>query len=280
MRVRIPLAALSLAAGLALAPVHADTTIEEKRTLEPGGTFLLDAAGGTVTVRGTTSSGARIVIHSRRDDLRDLYDFKFEESPGQVRVTIKRKSALDKLWHGDSMDIRVEIPKDTRVDVQTAGGSLDVEDVTRDVKLRTSGGSVEGERLGARVDAGTSGGSIKLSAIAGDIVANTSGGTIRIEGAGGKVDAETSGGGIETRFAAGNARGGKLETSGGGVRVYLDPAVDLTLDAATSGGTVTSALPITGPVNGDHDSVQGAIGKGGETLRIRSSGGSIRVEKI
>jgi len=280
MSTRTALAALSLAAGFALAPVHADTTIDEKRNLEPGGSFFLDADGGSVKVRGTDSSGARIVIHSRRDDLRDHYDFKFEESGGEVHVSIKRKAPHEKLWYGDSMEIRVEVPKATHVDLNTSGGSIDVEDLERDAKLRTSGGSVEVERLKGKVDAGTSGGGIKLFSVTGDIEANTSGGSIRIDGAGGKVHAETSGGGIETRFAAGNARGGELETSGGGVSVYLDPAVNLTLDAATSGGSVKSALPITGPVESDRSSVRGTIGKGGETLRIRSSGGSIHVEKI
>lgn len=279
MRIRTAVAAAALASGLSLAPTHAATTVEEKRALEPGGSFVLEAATGSVKLTGTASSGANVVIRSRRDDFKELYDVLLEEKPGAVHVTIKRKNFLTTL-RGDSMEIEVQVPRATQVEIQTSGGSIDVEDIDRDAKLRTSGGSVDVERLGGNADVKSSGGSLKLSGIAGDIRASTSGGTIRIDGAGGRVSAETSGGSIETRFAAGNARGGELETSGGGVRVYVDPSIDLTLNATTTGGSVTAGFPVTVAAGSDRASIQGAIGKGGETLRIRSSGGSIRLEKL
>jgi len=46
--------------------------------------------------------------------------------------------------------------------------------------------------------------------------------------------ADTSGGGIEASFARGNGRGGTLTTSGGGIKVTLDPQVDLFIDASGS----------------------------------------------
>jgi DUF4097 and DUF4098 domain-containing protein YvlB len=312
---------LSIAAALALAtlaatPALADTTIREARDLAPGGRFVLDAASGSVTLVGASASGASIVIHSTRDDLRDLYDFRFEQSPGEVRVTIKRKDPSKRFTRGESMRIEVEVPRRTAVEIRTSGGKLAVFDVEGNARLDTSGGPVEVARLAGTLRAETSGGPIRLTEIAGDTVArtsggsievtdvrgsldarssggnlrlrgvegdlraSTSGGSIHIEGARGKVSAETSGGGIEARLAAGNAHGGSLETSGGGVRVYVDPSIDLTFDASTSGGSVTTAFPVTGRVGSDRSSLEGAIGKGGETLTIRSSGGSIRLEAI
>jgi hypothetical protein len=95
----------------------------------------------------------------------------------------------------------------------------------------------------ARVN--TSGGSIEIDAVTGEIHAETSGGRVDIRGAGDRVEAHSSGGPVTVGFAAGNNRGGVLSTSGGGVRVEIDPKVSLTLDASTSGGGVISDVPVT-----------------------------------
>ncbi|PYU89984.1 MAG: hypothetical protein DMG25_17920, partial [Acidobacteria bacterium] len=83
---------------------------------------------------------------------------------------------------------------------------------------------------------------------------------------------------VEVAFAKGNARGGEVGTSGGGVRVALDPSVNLNLEASTSSGSVSTDLPmvVTGTISTSH--LSGKIGSGGETLRVHSDGGPVRIE--
>jgi len=82
---------------------------------------------------------------------------------------------------------------------------------------------------------------------------------------------------VEVTFAKGNAHGGKIESSGGGISVGVDPNVDLAIDASTSGGSVRTDIPvkIVGKVNGS--SIKGTLGKGGETLYVHTSGGSVSI---
>jgi DUF4097 and DUF4098 domain-containing protein YvlB len=96
----------------------------------------------------------------------------------------------------------------------------------------------------------------------------------------GNVDADTSVGSVNVAFNFGNAKGGDLESSGSSIRVTLDPSVNLNLEASASGGGVTASLPTTvvGRVSGS--SLRGTIGKGGETLTLHTSGGSIRIELL
>jgi hypothetical protein len=56
--------------------------------------------------------------------------------------------------------------------------------------------------------------------------------------------------------------------------------VDLQIDASTSGGSVRSDIPvkIVGKVSGS--SIRGTMGKGGETLYVHTSGGSVRIGSI
>jgi len=85
---------------------------------------------------------------------------------------------------------------------------------------------------------------------------------------------------VEVSFAKGNAHGGRIESSGGGISVDIDPDVDLAVDASTSGGSVRTNVPvkIVGKVSGS--SIKGTLGKGGETLRVHTSGGSVTIGAV
>lgn len=61
----------------------------------------------------------------------------------------------------------------------------------------------------------------------------------------------------------------------------LDPSVSLTIDADTSGGRVDSDLPVTkAEGSGSLSSLRGLLGKGGESLRIQTSAGSISIQPL
>jgi hypothetical protein len=59
--------------------------------------------------------------------------------------------------------------------------------------------------------------------------------------------------------------------------VELDPSAGFELDAVASGGSVEFDVPVTVQGRVSESAVRGTIGAGGETLRIRSSGGGIRI---
>lgn len=162
----------------------------------------------------------------------------------------------------------------------TSGGSINIEDVEGDVTADTSGGPIEVKSVRGNVRADTSGGSISVSGATGDVLADTSGGSIEISEAGGRVVAETSGGGVNVSFAHGNARGGTISSSGGGIRVALDPSINLTIDASASGGAVTSDLPLKLRGEASRTSLNGTLGAGGAKLVVEASGGPVRIEEL
>jgi DUF4097 and DUF4098 domain-containing protein YvlB len=312
---RVRIGTLSAALVLVFAPVTAaaETRIEKSFAFAPGGSFTLDSDLGSVRVEGSDQSGARVLVTSNRDELEKDFDLKFEESTGQLRVVLKRKSS-SRWTHDLSVSFDVKVPASTRLEVITGGGSIDVSGLTAPAKVSTSGGSIHAldqkgdiaaetsggsielrrargvaklhtsgggitvEALEGPLEAGTSGGSIELDGVTGDLVARTSGGSIRIREAAGRVDARTSAGSIDAAFAKGNARGGTLVTSAGQVRVRLDRSVDLEVDAATSAGSVTTEIPLTVVGSLPGSSVKGKLNKGGEILKLRTSAGSITIE--
>jgi len=300
---------------LGVASARAETRIEKDLKLSPGGAFHLETSMGKVTVTGSSEAGAHVVITSKRKDLDELMTFRFEEGDNSVSVVARKKHSLS--WfsdHGSSVQFEIRVPAETRLSidtsggaiaisgiraaakVETSGGGIDVRDLVGDldgdtsggsihlrdikgrVRVETSGGGISGASLDGSIHAHSSGGSIGLERVTGDIECDTSGGGIRIVEAGGRVHADTSGGGIEASFARGNSHGGLLESSGGGIEVNIDPAADLLIDA--SGNSVRSELPLLVKGELSRGRLQGTLGKGGNTLRLRTSGGSVRIEPL
>jgi DUF4097 and DUF4098 domain-containing protein YvlB len=309
-RIGLALAILSLS-GTALA----ETRIAKTLKLAPGGEFRLETDMGKVTLTGSSDADAHVVVTSRRKDLDELLSFRWDESDGLVSIIARKKHKFD--WFsssGDNVQYEIRVPAQTRVSVETSGGGINISgiqgtvlantsgggigitDVVGDVDVDTSGGGISLKNIKGRVSADTSGGgveavgiegpvraessggSIELERVTGDIDADTSGGGIRIVEAGGRVKADTSGGGIEASFAKGNSMGGSLETSGGGIKVMLDPDSDLAIEASGTGVKTDLPLAVRGEIS--RGSLSGTLGKGGNTLRLHTSGGSVRIQSL
>jgi hypothetical protein len=196
-------------AGLtfAAAQAAADTRIEKDLKLAPGGEFRLETDLGAVTVTGSPDSGAHIVVTSKRKDLDDLLTFRWEEGSASATVIAKKKHPFS--WfgdHGGQVQYEIRVPAETRLSIDTSGGS------------------------------------------------------------------------IEASFTKGNSKGGTLETSGGGIEVSVDPEADLSIQA--SGNSVKTELPIRVQGEISRGSLSGSLGKGGNTLKLHTSGGSVRIQSI
>ncbi len=290
---------LTTLAALAFASVAlAEHRLERQLPLAPGGTFVLDSDIGSIEIRGTDRDGARVLIDSRRDDIEERYSFSFEQRGSDAVVRVERRGSwASRMFsnNGDRLRFEIQVPRAADIDLKTAGGAIDAASIRGRVDLHSSGGTIEVSDVDGKVDAHTSGGNVSAAEVRGDVHLNTSGGGIRahridgdltaktsggaieIEDVSGAVEAHTSGGPVRARFSAGNASGGSLSSSGGGITAIIDPAVSLDVDAHTSGGRVSVDLPITARGSWSRNTVRGELNGGGPLLKLRSSGGSIKL---
>lgn len=234
-----------------------------------------------------------------------------------VKVTRSLNPGMGWSWRGNRRQAlyKIAVPVQTRLNLLTSGGHVEVKGVGADVEARTSGGSIrfqqltgtlEGKTSGGRIEVlecrgktvvETSGGSIEIRGGGGDLEAETSGGAIRVGPYGGPVRVSTSGGGITVENVAGEVRGTtsggsirailtapvvgpvRLETSGGSIAVTAPESAAFDLDASTSGGGVQSELPVTTTGKTRRGELVGSVNGGGERVKLRTSGGSVRVRK-
>lgn len=276
----------SFALGLALTVTPAawagEFRLEKRLPLAAGGTFSLSSEAGGIEVRGGDGTEAVIVVTSNRDDFASVYDLRFETPrPDRVEVVLARKSRGPSSWFEGNhrTQVTVTLPKSAAAELESSGGGIDVAGLDGKVTAESSGGGVHASRLGGAASLSSSGGSISADDIGGDLEADSSGGGVQVREAHGAVVAESSGGAVSVGFAAGNAKGGSLSSSGGGVAATIDPAVGLEIDASSSGGSVDCDLPLTVRGKIGRDDVHGTLNGGGPLLKLRSSGGGIDIGK-
>ena len=307
-----------LGIALAAAPAAADFRREQKLALAPGGRLLVDAAGGSVTVTGGATDGATVVITSTRDDVEERYSFELTSEPGLARVISRRKGNGWFQWFNwnssGNLHFDVRVPRQTRVDLKSSGGGIRLSGVAGDAKVHSSGGGLHIADVAGGIDASSSGGGVEVQQVRGEVRASSSGGSVRVaqvtgnvtaessgggvdvagvsgnveasssgggvhvDGVGGRVTAESSGGPVSAVLAAGNSAGGSLHSSGGGVRVSIAPGARLSIDASSSGGSVSCELPVQRLGKESRTALRGDLNGGGPVLKLHSSGGGIRIE--
>ncbi len=210
----------------------------------------------------------------------------------------------------------IRVPAQYNAKLGTAGGGISVAGLSGEVTANTSGGGLKFAHLTGPLKGVTSGGGIHVDQCDGALRINTSGGPIDVAGGGGSLDGETSGGGVSVKDFRGPARVGtsgggirvervsgeirgstsggaihaelvsrveapvKLETSGGGVTLLVNGDTGFELDAATSGGSVSSELPVTVVGKLDRHHLKGPVNGGGKSVFLRSSGGGIHIKKL
>ncbi len=283
--------ALGVAILVCLAPSALAKDYEDRIGAQPGGRLRVDLQSGSVEVESHDEPEVQVDAHVGGVGSRSL-DFELTGNGVDVSFSASVRGWAH-LLGGARVRVRLKVPERYDVDIRTHGGSIEVKEIRGQVVARTSGGSVEADEIEGNVDLRTSGGSIeakeirgnlvartsggriRASEISGDVEARTSGGPITIKDVTGSVDLHTSGGGISVRFSGDPE--GRVETSGGSIEAEFPEDAGADLDARTSGGRVEIEHGILVRGGMGRSKVVGEINGGGRELRLRTSGGNIRV---
>ncbi len=211
-----------------------------------GGIEIAPGPAGKVTVE------ARRAAATREQAL--ALDVKVVKDGSGARITFDGDKRLDA-----SVEFIIRAPADSRLELSTGGGGIQVGAFTAPASARTGGG-------GIRVDG-----------LKGDLHRRAGGGAIHVERTEGKLEVETGGGAINVTAA--RLRGdNRLSTGGGGINCSFGPDTRLSIEATTGGGSIANNL---GLKSQSRQHLTGTIGDGKDgTLRIRTGGGGINLERM
>lgn len=256
-----------------------------------GGTLTMDVSGASIEIKTGNSNtiDVKVIKKARTNDKakaeRMFKDYKidYDHSGDDLTIESKNKRKKSLLTFGRNyVAVRfiLTIPEKYNLDLYTSGGSISVADLTGRVKAKTSGGSIKMQDCTGDVDVKTSGGSIRIGKVEGEVEAHTSGGSITVEEVMGTVNAKTSGGSVSATITKQPKGDCSLKTSGGSIKVKLAGDIKVDLDAATSGGSVSTDFPVMVKGKRSKRKLKTEINGGGPELYLRTSGGSVRINKI
>ncbi|WP_017622888.1 DUF4097 family beta strand repeat-containing protein [Nocardiopsis chromatogenes] len=216
---------------------------------------------GEVTVTGADTDAVEVRAELNRSLLFEP-DESLDERGGEVRAEASCQAAL---MSACSVDYEVVVPEGADVEVNTAGGDVELVGLDGTVRAETVSGPIEAEDLGgdARLEAVS--GPIDLTGASGSVEARSVSGPIEMEDV--EVDrmiAESTSGPVEIEGAFGTA---ELESTSGTVEVETREGFE-SLRAESTSGDIEFRVPV-----GAYD-VQTETTSGDADVEVRDDAGA------
>ena len=242
-----------------------------------GGTLYLEASLGSVKVVAWDRQAVRVIVRKSAEVFTEpeaaavFKDFRVL-SLEEGRDTRIRAGSLS--GHGMTslrVGFEITVPAVYHLNINTAGGEVEIGDMQGNAKVRTAWGQIKlGRITGGSVDIYTSGGNISIQRAGHSITALTDGGGIQIGESGGDLSAETAGGPISVGRAEGRIA---LKTAGGNIRIGPTSG---SVQAETAGGTI--AIEQTrGAVQAETAGGSIEVDGSGGPVKVETAGGNIKV---
>lgn len=270
--------------------------------MKPGGTLSIENFNGSIEIMSWEKDEVDVngVKYAGSEDL--LRQIKVEgEQQGNV---LKLRTTRPEPRRGNcGAKYILRVPKKMLLNgIVSSNGSIRVESIVGDARLQSSNGSIRVRGLEGKLEAKTSNAGIEASSIHGDFMGRTSNGSIKVDGLEGGFEAETSNSSIVARIdklAAG--RPVKAGSSNGSIELSLPDYTNQSIDADTSNSSIVLRLPaktnadlrasssnsslstefeLTPSGATSKNRLEGKIGTGGGTIRLSTSNGSVRVQKL
>src|SRR5580704_10902919 len=165
--------------------------------------------------------------------------------------------------HKFSGDFVVNVPREMdEIKAETEGGNVSASGITGRLDAQSGGGSIRVDDIGGAIKAETGGGNIDVGNVASDVNLSTGGGSIKVNSAKGKIEAESRGGSVTI---VSGMQGAVLETGGGSIQVERCGG---RVKASTGGGSIDLG-DIGGPAE---------METGGGSIRLGSAKGPVHAE--
>jgi DUF4097 and DUF4098 domain-containing protein YvlB len=273
-------------------PIEASEWLEESLPVEPGGTLFVRSACGCLDVRSHDTDEVRIEAEARGRRAQQV-SFLLARSGNDVRFEVHAVGWLIGLFRSLDVRVRIWVPRRYSLNLRTHSGDVRVDGISGDIALATSGGDASVTRTVGPIELSTSGGNLEIEHVDGDVHAKTSGGNVSLRDVFGSVSARSSGGelsidgvdgAVKLRSSGGSTSvvflgdpEGEIACSGGAIEVLFREDAHCEFDARSSGGEISLDVGLDPLHERTPQRVTGTLGDGGPKLKLRSSGGGIRI---
>ncbi|MGC4070987.1 MAG: hypothetical protein QM760_00390 [Nibricoccus sp.] len=316
MKTRWRFTGLFLASFVIALPAHAviDRVIDKTFETKTGVAVIRgDTFSGGVTVTTSDDPHIRVLVRQTveavdekaAEKLLASLEVKLDQSPdGTVALKISPRRAVRWTWQNWSpaaLAIEISAPRSCQLELHTGEGDITVGGVKGKVGARTAAGAIFIGEVEGEVVATNTLGDISITACTGPLKLLAKNGNVLVGRSGARADLSAVDGVIEVQAARGPvvARGNRtdikvnfvhpltepsdLNADGGDVTAGFDPRSAATLNARASkfGSVRVRDLEIVATKGKPGDSsLTGTLNGGGPLIKIRASGGQVRLTAV
>jgi len=247
--------------------IQKEKNIEAEIAFPSGGTIWIDVTvGGDIHVEGWDRENVSMRAEkSGRDS--ELVTVSLEKQSRGASVLAEIPAHARNRSVSCSVDVFLRVPRESSLEIEIMGGSIEVAELEGTISGRTMGGAIDLEKLTGRVQLTTMGGDISVARSNLDGTVRTMGGDIILEDVSGGLDASTMGGRVsrtgasadsDPRSASSADKVVNISTMGGEIDIKEAPAG---VKANTMGGEIH-------------------VGSAGQFADVQTMGGDIRIDAI
>jgi DUF4097 and DUF4098 domain-containing protein YvlB len=259
----VPLKTLAFAVLLLAIAAHAD---EWKKDYSVTGTpeVKVDSNDGNIEVTTGSQStvSARVITAGWRIGVGHVHIVD-EQKGNRIELEVRTPHLVFFGISRHSIRVELTVPRSSNLDLHSGDGRISLAQVTGDLHLNSGDGAIEASGLDGRLNA------------------TTSDGHISVQGRFDQLDLRTGDGRIEAEVASGSKMQSawSARTADGGVRLRLPQNFASDLDLRTGDGHITLDFPVTVSGRMSPSNIHGKLNGGGELLQVRTSDGSISLER-
>jgi DUF4097 and DUF4098 domain-containing protein YvlB len=256
-----------------------ETTITQKFPLRSTAKFSLQNPSGNIIIDGTDSTTAEIkVIKSGGDaDDRREVQIRYSTSGGNLVLETDMNDADD-----IEVTYQIKLPRSLGgVHVEAQSSDVELKNLDANIEIESQSGKVDLAKVQGAVTVDTQSGDIHVAQADSSVRVNSQSGDIELTGIKGAVQANSMSSTIRASFEnAPSIDDMSFETVSGDVDLSFKADLNAELDAQTVSGAIdVKTLGVQVRKEPGHAEAVGTIGTGGQTLKIETVSGKIKVTK-
>ena len=226
---------------------------------------VVDTNDGSVDVVVSSSKQVEVRVTTRGWKIQDDVQVTGNQSADHIEVKVRKSSHVCFGLCVQNIRVEVWVPREADLDIHTADGNVQAENVRGNLRFETSDGNVT------------------LHQVEGSLHGETGDGNIEVDGRFSALNLHTGDGNIDAEVSAAPAAQGGwlLRTGDGHVHLKLPGDLGAELDAHSGDGDVHVNVPGNDMDKDKDNSFRGQInGGGGLSIQVRSGDGDITVSKM
>ena len=248
--------------------------------ISPNGKVVLENVNGNIKVESWNKNQVMVQVTKtvKADDQEDANEYfgrvgieiVNEKDYLEIHTHYPNGEGWEGFWHwlfqggsrNPNVDYVMKVPSTIKLDAGSTNGNVEIHSIAGGVEASSTNGNVE------------------VHSATGVVKASSTNGWLNFDSVGGEIEGSTTNGGITAAISDSTGfQGLRLETTNGSIKIFCPEDLNANVSAHTTNGSIETQLPVMVQGEFGRKNFEGKINKGGAPIDLRTTNGSIQINK-